>query len=259
MIHRPVHPYWGILEISIFIAGAFLLIWIAGPSIGTSAGLQVFFWTWSLLGAIMLLWVSPVFLHQNEPADWGMDFFGKQDENPGAFRNAWPAYAAMTLFGIIVLILYTIFFKPEALETINFDAFIIKLAGYFFYGTIQAVIFFGFVLTRFREIVATVIGPEQILLRRVLVVFLTSLIFSVFHTPNTPLMICTFFTGLIWAWIFYKKPNILLMGLSHAVLGTILHRVVQMHMRVGPFYDNPDIYIIREVIPGLRQLIGDLF
>lgn len=119
--------------------------------------------------------------------------------------------------------------------------------------------FFGFILTRLREIVANITGPYQILLHRLTVVVLTSVIFSLVHTPNVPLMICTLFTGLIWAWVFYQQPNILLLGLSHAVLGTILHRVVQMHMRVGPFYDNPDLYIIREVIPGLRQLIGDLF
>jgi hypothetical protein len=49
------------------------------------------------------------------------------------------------------------------------------------------------------------------------------------------------------------------MGVSHAIIGTILSQVVQMHTRIGPFYNNPDHYFLREVVPGLKQLIGDLF
>lgn len=259
MIHRPVHPYWGILEIGLFIAGSYLIIWVFGPYIGSEPALEVLFLLLSILGTILVLWISPVFLHHIKPADWGIDFFGSQDNNPGALKNAWPPYAAFTLFGATVLILYTVFFKPEAMETINFKAIAVKLAGYFLYGAIQAAIFFGFFLTRIRAIVAMFTRPDQALLHRILVVFLTSVIFSAFHTPNFPLMACTFFTGLFWAWIFYQRPNLLLLGLSHAILGTILHRVVQMHMRVGPFYDNPDLYILREIVPGLRQLIGNLF
>ena len=259
MIPRPVHPYLGILEIAVFVAGSFFVIWILGPTMGKSPGLQVLLWIFSIVGAIFLLWFSPVFLHHNVPADWGMIFFESIDENPGSFKNAWPVYTIVTLFGAIILILYTIIFKSDALETINFKAVIIKFVGYLFYGTAQAVIFFGFILTRLREIVKNITRTDQHLLHRLTVVFLASVLFSAFHTPNLPLMACTFFTGFIWAWVFYQRPNILLMGLSHAVLGTVLHRIVQMHMRVGPFYENPELYIIREVIPGIRQLIGNLF
>lgn len=259
MIPRPVHPYVGILEIAVFVAGSFFVIWILGPAVGKSAGLQILVWALSLACAIFLLWFSPVFLHQNVPVDWGMNFFGSIDENPGSFKNAWPIYSIVTLFGAIILILYTIFFKPDALATINYKSILIKFAGYLFYGTVQSVVFFGFILTRLREILDNITKTDQNFLHRLTVVFLTSLLFSAFHTPNAPLMACTLFTGFIWAWIFYQRPNILLMGLSHAVLGTVLHRVVQMHMRIGPFYDNPELYVIREIIPGLRKLIGNLF
>ncbi|MDX1642463.1 MAG: CPBP family glutamic-type intramembrane protease, partial [Balneolaceae bacterium] len=131
--------------------------------------------------------------------------------------------------------------------------------GYLFFGTVQSIVFFGFILTRLRIIVTQYLGSDVQFQHKLFVVVLTATLFSLFHIPNVALMACTFFAGICWAWIFYKRPNILLMGISHAILGTILHQVVQLHMRIGPFYENSDLYVLREVIPGLKKLIGDLF
>lgn len=58
---------------------------------------------------------------------------------------------------------------------------------------------------------------------------------------------------------FYRTPNFFLLVCTHAILGTLLHRVYELSMRVGPFYYNPDKYILRELFPPLAKLIGNLW
>lgn len=62
--------------------------------------------------------------------------------------------------------------------------------------------------------------------------------------------------GVMWSWVYYMTPNLILVAASHAILGTILRRIVVLNMRVGPFYWQRDIYIFREIFPILARLIG---
>lgn len=259
MTRTPVHPYWGILEIAIFAVLAFAGIWIAGPLFSSIPGLAILFWILVVAGGFYMLWISPFKLHQFAPRDWGWEIRNTKNGHTGSLRKAWPVYTIFTIAAAALLLLYTLIFRPESFSQINGRAVIIKFAGYLAYGTVQSIIFFGFILTRIRHGLTSWLHTSQSQTHLSLVVFLTASIFSLFHLPNTALMVCTFITGLFWSWIFYERPNILLMGLSHAILGTILHQVVKLHMRVGPFYNNPDLYIIREVVPGLKKLIGNLF
>lgn len=259
MPRNPVHPYWGILEIAGFAALFFSANWLMGPVIANSIILVLLFWFLLIAGGIYLLWISPVLLHGYRWKEWGWNLSLADDQHPGSIRNAVSTYLAITAAVGGVFVLYVILFSPETLMSVSLQAVAVKFGGYLFFGTAQSLIFFGFVLTRLKKI--TSITPEtgSKNLQLYSTVFLTASIFSIFHLPNTPLMGITFLGGLIWGWIFYVRPNILLMGISHAITGTILSQVVQMHTRIGPFYDNPDLYFLREVVPGLKQLIGDLF
>lgn len=257
MIQKPIHPYWGILEIAVFAGLVLSGIWVFGPEIGKSLLLQLLFWILVIIGGLYILWFSPFRLHQYPPEKWGWKINGNQ--KPGTLKRAWPVYFTFTFIAAALLILYTFIFSADSLFQVNLRGIIIKFAGYLVYGTIQSIIFFGFILTRLREIMSAHLGENTTARHQASVIFLTTTIFSLFHIPNIALMACTFLTGIFWAWIFYTRPNILLMGLSHAILGTILHQVVKLHMRIGPFYENPDLYVLREVVPGLKKLIGDLF
>jgi membrane protease YdiL (CAAX protease family) len=53
------------------------------------------------------------------------------------------------------------------------------------------------------------------------VVFVAS-IFALLHLPNLWLTIATFLSGLMWAWVYQRVPNLLALALSHAVLTVIL-------------------------------------
>ncbi|MBC7986900.1 MAG: CPBP family intramembrane metalloprotease, partial [Sphingomonadaceae bacterium] len=203
-------------------------------------------------GAVWVLYVSPVRIHRDPSALRGWPRAG----DPGAFRAAWRVYALWTALAAAAMIAIGWLVDPEMWARARLDAIGIKLAGYLVFGLIQALIFFGFVEMRLRSIVPERLGPAR---HRLLVAAATALIFAAAHAPNPALIAITLGGGFAWALIFYRRPNILLLALSHAILGTILHRVIQLHMRIGPFYADPDSYILRTAIPGLSEMIGPRF
>jgi membrane protease YdiL (CAAX protease family) len=256
---RPVHSYWGLAEVALFSAIFFTGLWFFGPRIGSSPVLQLIFWILFLFGGYYILWYSPVKLHHFSFEETGFFFPWQKEKFQIALKEGWASYSVFTIAGSAILISYTALFNPQILSGLNWSAVLIKFFGYLVYGTIQAIIFFGFIMPRIRQVFSKTDTQTESNKVKYAVIFIVALIFSLYHIPNPELMAITFAAGLVWAWIFYRRPNIFLMGLSHAILGTVLHQVVKMHMRIGPFYNNPDLYIIREVVPGLKKLIGDLF
>ena len=59
--------------------------------------------------------------------------------------------------------------------------------------------------------------------------------------------------------VLAKGVDLVLAGFCHAIIGTALHRVLEMHMRIGPFYWESDKYVYRTLFPALRELIGNAF
>jgi membrane protease YdiL (CAAX protease family) len=49
-----------------------------------------------------------------------------------------------------------------------------------------------------------------------------ALIFAGLHAPNLALMVATFVGGIIWAWVYQRTPNLLVLALSHCVMTTVL-------------------------------------
>jgi membrane protease YdiL (CAAX protease family) len=81
----------------------------------------------------------------------------------------------------------------------------------------------------------------QILLGRGdLSVLLTGLLFALFHLPNPWLTLATFAAGLFWAWVYQRVPNLLAVGISHALMTWVLISSVSpaaLHnLRVGYKY-----------------------
>ena len=63
---------------------------------------------------------------------------------------------------------------------------------------------------------------QMLLGRGDLSVLLTGLLFAVFHLPNPWLSLATFAAGLFWAWVYQRAPNLLAIGISHALMTWLL-------------------------------------
>ena len=75
------------------------------------------------------------------------------------------------------------------------------------------------------------------------------------HLPNLPLMILTFVFAFYLGYLFYEAPNLYIIVIVHALLGTLLHRVYELHMKLG-IYFGTEGYVSRFIIPGANDLIG---
>ncbi|MDT7687476.1 MAG: hypothetical protein QOE46_235 [Acidobacteriota bacterium] len=53
-------------------------------------------------------------------------------------------------------------------------------------------------------------------------VLLVALLFALFHLPNPWLMFATFAGGLLWAYVYQRAPNLLALGISHALMTWML-------------------------------------
>ena len=233
-------------------------MWVAGPRIVARPELGLAWWAFVLFAGWWLLWASPVRIHQDPPAVRGWGERGRKRTDTGRLSAAWPAYAAFTAAGALLLIAVALARDPSALARVSPETFAIRLFGYSLFGPVQALIFFSFLGTRLRDVLRIAFAVEGRSYWAASTV-LTALLFSLAHFPNPALMPITLVVGIGWALLFQARANILLLGLSHALLGTMLHQVLAVYMRIGPFYAEPDQYLLRTVVPGLADLIGNRF
>ncbi|MDZ4198590.1 MAG: hypothetical protein U1E27_04800 [Kiritimatiellia bacterium] len=263
MIGRPAVPLekriFGALEILFTMGGFLVLSWTFGLHVADAGlGLHV-----GALFAIFVLYagyLSPVFLHQDSLERRGLGslrtaFVRTDNFFPAARRFGW-----MTFWIGFGLIGWALIRNPRVFFEIRPEAVVLKFGFYLISAFVQGLILIGFLMNRIADLFPVREGdPASFRRGRFGTSLVTGLIFAAFHLPNPPLMILTFLMGSSMIWISYTTPNLVVMAGCHALLGTILHRVVQIHMRIGPFYHRPDVYAIRHFIPGVKELIGDRF
>jgi hypothetical protein len=254
---QPLHPSWGLVEIVALTALFLTAVWLVAPHVTSPAAVFAF---WGLLAAIaaLLFWISPVVLHHDRPGVRGWGFFGEERKDSGSLARAWKIYALYTLVGAVLLIWLAYQRDQSIFEHLDARSIVLKFAGYLAWGLAQAAAYYGFLQTRLRTVFRLPEGAPYG--GRALAMSLTQAsLFAASHLPNPPLMALTFICGLGWSRLYYTRPNLILLALSHATLGTIVHRVLQISTRVGPFYSHPDQHLIQHLIPGLRAVFGNLF
>ena len=231
-----------LIEIGVLAAIYLVILWGLGPHMGEGPVVVAAYWALVVLGAAVMarsLWRAPP--PRNLPVS-----------------AVWLPYAAWTATAAAVLILIAAWRNPEALGRIDPGLLALKFGGYLVFALIQATGFFAFLHSRIMRILADRPGLSP-RVRVALAAAVTAAVFSLCHAPNPPMMLLTLAGGLGWALIHSARPNLWLLALSHAVLGTIVHRVLLLNTRIGPFYAHPDLHILQQAIPGLRLVFGNLF
>jgi hypothetical protein len=252
---RATHPLLSSGEILALGLLFLFTLWIVGPKVETSAVALTMYWLAVAIWAGTMLWLAPV-LHKDPPAlrGWGG---GRAADDPGRVSNAWPSYLGLTVAVGAFMLIVTAVRDPAFAAHVDWRRFGLKLAGYLVYGPVQALVFFGYLQTRLRRILSCWLAEGPAL--RAILALCVAALFGAAHAPNWLLACMVTGVGLAWSWLFYARPSVLLLGASHAVLGTIVFAVMGVYTRIGPFYAHPEGHIIRHAIPGLSALIGDVY
>lgn len=244
------------LEIVLACAAYFVGLWGLGPHVHT-LGVKVAFCVLAFLGALYVLWISPLVIHHDAPdvRGWGGTF-----SKARMYARLRP-YGALTLVLAVVLLGIALARDPHVFRRVVWRSVLVRFLAYLPSAAVQALFVFGFLMTRIREVLAVIPDSwtQKGRMRRPLAVLFTASLFSSLHVPNGALMAFAFGAGIVWAWLFYARPSIALLTLSHATLGTIVHRFVELPTRVGPFFGHKDMHFMRALVPGAKELIGNLY
>jgi membrane protease YdiL (CAAX protease family) len=86
-----------------------------------------------------------------------------------------------------------------------------------------------------------------------------ALMFAIFHLPNSFLMTVTLFAGMIACVLYRYQPNILVIGVAHALISFTLYFAlppdVTAQLRVGPGYYSRSI-AAHDILPRTQQREG---
>lgn len=252
-----------LFEVVAIVAGIQMVLWWLAPLVATQTAYIPAFYFLNAVLAVYVLWFSPCRIH-HDPAGvrgwaWHAELQKAPRTDPGQWRQAWPWYCAMVMAGTVSLLALGYARDPLAWRSVSPVTFAIRFAGYLAWGTAQAFVFFAFIQTRLRQVIPATMLATGHVTHVGIVCLVTAIIFSGSHWPNLALMEFTLAAGTAWSILYYFRPNVWLLGVSHAFLGTVLHQFVQIQMRIGPFHDAPQLYVIRRVIPGVADLIGQRY
>lgn len=208
------HKIWAISELVCGLALIFTYLWLALPQSnklyhGLVLALFVLIIGWSLFRRKKSLgtygWIKP----RNNFKDWQQLIFA-------------------TLLIAVLMSGAWAFFFPLNTNFISEKRFWEKLLLYPFWAYFQQFIIIIFVYRLLEEIFINKLW---------LWILLSTVIFSLIHIPNYPLMIFCFGGGIIWAWFYSRGASLLAIALSHGVLGVIFANVLLMYTMVGPYAD----------------------
>lgn len=91
------------------------------------------------------------------------------------------------------------------------------------WGLTQQFILQGFIYRRMRFLLVDETAADEDQSRRVnFAIMATAVIFALAHAPNLMLTIFTLIGALIWSWVYERAPNLLALGLSHAMMSLMV-------------------------------------
>ena len=243
------------LELTVLTALYFVITWMIVPQVFTSNAALFTFVLMLVSMTFYYFYVSPTLLHQDSLETRGLGarkyLYVRTDNFLEAWRLLWiPMVVTGSLIVLAAWQKNTVFFIAP-----DWYALFLKFMFYLFSAFIQDILFFSYILTRLKDLVLI----DDSHYKKIIVVLLFSALFSLIHLPNIPLMGLTFLFSFWLGYVFYSTPNLTVIVIVHALLGTLLHRVYELHMKIGMFYgvESHQGYFFRFLIPGIRELISN--
>lgn len=247
-----------LLELGVLALLSWLFIWRWGPQITSYpatlmavAYLAVLFY---------IAYLSPVWIHADDRRSWGLGGWKTLLLRTDNLGRALQGFGTITAVGGAVIVLAALWRNPSVFQQLDWRVFFLKFSCYSVSGAIQGCVTL-FVLMRLADLFSCDPfqpgGGSVEINGRLAITALVSGYFSLMHAPNVPVMLVTLVLTPPVLWQYFKTPNLFLLIGTHAVLGTLLHRVYELPMRIGPFYTSPDRYIIRELFPIVARIIGN--
>jgi len=158
-------------------------------------------WRMVLL-AVSSLFIYGIIKHEH----WTHEDMGLRHDN---FKKAFPFYLFFTVLCIGVLFLIH---SNVNMPDVNTKIFFIKTFAFFLPSSFfQEFAFRSFLIPRLKEIFES----------KYVIVFLNAFLFALIHIIYSNWGISlpiTFVSGIFFAWLYIKYPNLLLVSLSHSIL-----------------------------------------
>ena len=105
-----------------------------------------------------------------------------------------------------------------------------QMAGYFLWGWVQQLLFLSIFSSNFSRAFDLKNNPKQVYTAALL----SASFFGLIHLPNFWLSILTWIAGYLWALTFMQCRNLMIMGVSHGMLGTLGNKLLPISYNVGP-------------------------
>ncbi len=249
----------GALELAALAFLTWLFVWVMGPRIAVFNTIWVTFAF--LLSLLYFTFISPVLIHADNRLHRGFGDWKTLFVRTDNFKPALKRFGLISGVGGAAIIFAAFFKNPRVFHEIAWKIVVLKFSLYLIFSTVQG-LFILFVMMRIADILSC--DPFQTggarqgrKSRRHLITLLITSVFTLVHLPNLPLMGITMVITPLVLWQYYLTPNFFLLVCTHSILGTLLHQVYRLPMRIGPFYTHPDQYLIRELFPLIGRIIGN--
>lgn len=170
----------------------FLGAWVFRPN-GNSSLVSLSY----LLGAFFI--IAPFFIHREPPAELGIRF-------DNILKGIWKIGLILYVFMEVIVLVNDHYKFPIGVITL-------KRAGlWFLWATLQQFLVQSFFYLRLKRAFGNRYVP----------ILGAALIFSAIHAMNVPLMIITFFGGLVLSYLFSVNRNVFQAGISHALISILV-------------------------------------
>jgi CAAX prenyl protease-like protein len=201
---------WATAEVVAIMGLIFLIIWVVKPLGRSDLDL-------SLRVVVGLLLLGSPWFHHDSLERLGLRF--------DTFWNALAGVLPISLVAAAVAIGAGFFLK--SIDPPQNPA--VELAYYFSWAIAQQFALQSVILRRLEDMGLRGGAPLA-----------AAALFSLVHAPNPGLLILTFLGGLLWCTTFRKRPNLLALALSHAILAVVIASTLPAQViggyRIGPAY-----------------------